>query len=202
MKQPALSHDPSITDLAPRAGLTATRHRGPALAEAAPGSSPPLWLGRVVELIRTDFDQPLTVQGLAREIGIHPIHLSRVFRRVHRISIRDYLRRVRIRFACRRIRRPDVRLADLAQTAGFADQSQFTRAFKEVMGVTPGRYRIWLRSLEGSEAHQRARSKSLSLESSSARARYLPSPETASPKSRAGRSSFQTVRSDPWGRSR
>ncbi len=177
MTQPAASYDSSTT------------------------SPAPAWLGRVIELIHLNFDQPLSVQGLAREIGIHPIHLSRVFRRIHRISIRDHLRRVRIRFACTRIRQPGIQLADLALSAGFADQSQFTRAFKDVMGVTPGRYRTWLRGLESlatpARAHQRASSRSLSLESSKARARYLPSPETARPKSFAGRSSCQTVRSAP-----
>ena len=102
---------------------------------------PPPWLPRATEMIRARHQQPLTVKGIAAEIGLHPIHLSRVFRRHHRVSIGHYLRRTRVRFACRRLHAPDVHLADLALSAGFADQSQFTRAFRKVMGTTPGRYR-------------------------------------------------------------
>jgi AraC-like DNA-binding protein len=32
-------------------------------------------------------------------------------------------------------------LADIAITTGFADQAHFTRAFKAIMGMTPGQYR-------------------------------------------------------------
>ncbi|MEM7354344.1 MAG: AraC family transcriptional regulator [Acidobacteriota bacterium] len=104
-------------------------------------SCPPDWLRRVTERIRDEHDRPLTVQGLAADVGRHPIHLSRVFRQHHRVSIGHYLRRTRVRFACRRLGEPEIQLADLALSAGFADQSQFTRAFRKVMGTTPGRYR-------------------------------------------------------------
>ena len=201
--------EPTVAIHDPRAGLSTTpgfeRHTAAHAETGKPRS--PAWLDRVVESIQADFDQSLSVQSLAAEVGLHPIHVSRVFRRVHRISIRTYLRQVRIRFACRRLRQPGVHLADLALRAGFADQSQFTRAFKSVMGTTPGRYRKWLREVLHSASaapggHQRVSNRSLSLESSSAKARNRPSPETAKPKSFAGRSSCHTVRSAPRGRSR
>lgn len=105
------------------------------------GQLPPHWLRQATAMIREEFRQPLTVRGIAQEIGVHPVHLSRVFRRFHRASIGDTLRRVRVQFACDRLREPDVQLADLALSAGFCDQSQLTRSFKRVVGTTPGRYR-------------------------------------------------------------
>jgi len=105
------------------------------------GSVPPPWLQSVLDYVRAEYRRPLTVQGIAEVIGVHPIHLSRVFRRFHQASIGEVTRRFRIREACRQLRKPQTRLTDLALSVGFSDQSQFTRAFKQVLGTTPGRYR-------------------------------------------------------------
>ncbi len=106
---------------------------------------PPFWLQRATAMIHEEFRRPLSVRGIAQEVGIHPVHLSRVFRRFHRASIGDTLRRVRVQFACDRLCEPGVQLADLALSAGFCDQSQLTHSFKRVVGTTPGRYREWAR---------------------------------------------------------
>jgi AraC-like DNA-binding protein len=39
---------------------------------------------------------------------------------------------------------PEIDLAEVALAAGFADQSHFTRVFKNVTGITPGVYRQML----------------------------------------------------------
>ncbi|MEM7586366.1 MAG: AraC family transcriptional regulator [Acidobacteriota bacterium] len=110
------------------------------LGGGALGSVPP-WLRHADRMLREQFDRPLTVRAIAAEVGVHPVHLSRVFRRIHRASIGDTLRSIRVRYACARLHDPRVELADLALSAGFCDQSQLTRAFKRVVGTTPGRYR-------------------------------------------------------------
>jgi AraC family transcriptional regulator len=98
----------------------------------------PNWLGRAVDLLRSEFFRNLTVNEIAAEVGVHPLHLSRVFRQFHRQSIGDYLRQVRIQFACQRLMEAEAQLADVAAATGFSDQSHFTRVFKQVTGLTPG----------------------------------------------------------------
>lgn len=102
----------------------------------------PAWLARVMARLEADFQQPLAVSGLAAEAGVHPVHLARVFRRAHGRTIGEHVRRLRIRYACRRLAEPDASLADVALAAGFADQSHFGRVFHEMTGLTPGQYRV------------------------------------------------------------
>ncbi len=106
----------------------------------------PRWLQGVEERLRDDFARPLTIGALARDAGVHPVHLSRTWRRFRRCSIAEFVHRLRIEAACRRIVSAPVALADLALEVGFADQSQFSRAFKRVTRTTPGRYRSAFRS--------------------------------------------------------
>lgn len=116
------------------------------LVAAARGSlpaekRPPGWLDRVVELLHAEFQESLRVSDVASRIGVHPVHLSRVFRRFQGRSIADYVRQLRVRHACQLLSAAQPSLADVALDAGFADQSQFSRAFKQLTGVTPGRFR-------------------------------------------------------------
>jgi AraC family transcriptional regulator len=101
----------------------------------------PVWLQQAIELLHDEFDRSLTVADIAARVGIHPFHLSRVFRKFHRLSIGEYVNRLRIEFACGALAEPEVPLAEVAFRAGFADQSHFNRVFKQVTGMTPGAFR-------------------------------------------------------------
>jgi AraC family transcriptional regulator len=86
-------------------------------------------------------DSHLRIADLAAAIGVHPVHLARVFRQAWGYSPGDLLRWRRVERASGMLRRPDLRLADVASRAGFADQSHMTRAFQAQYGMTPGSYR-------------------------------------------------------------
>lgn len=81
---------------------------------------------------------------------MHPVHLAAVFRKVHRQSIGEYVRALRVRQAALLLRGREVSLAQTAVRLGFADQAHFTRVFGDVVGMTPGAFRRLL----GPAAHR------------------------------------------------
>jgi AraC family transcriptional regulator len=111
-----------------------------ALLPATPRSVPP-WLRRARELVDNSGRARLHLGRIASEVGVHPVHLSRSFHRYFGTTMSEYLRRRRLEEARDRLATGDRPIARIALDAGFADQSHFSRAFKQVMGVTPGRYR-------------------------------------------------------------
>jgi AraC family transcriptional regulator len=116
--------------------LVAVAARRPAV-----GTRPPVWLRDVVELLHERFAEPLRVTDIAATVGVHPVHLARVFREHRALSIGGYVRRLRLDWAATRLASTDDPLCSIAFDAGFADQSHFTRAFKTHSGLTPGAYR-------------------------------------------------------------
>ena len=103
------------------------------------------WLRDARELLHEQAPAALTLSELAEAVGVHPVHLARSFRREYGVTVGQYARGLRLDWASVQLALPDASLAEVAASAGFADQSHFTRAFRAYAGVTPGRYRELLR---------------------------------------------------------
>jgi len=93
---------------------------------------------RTLELMEANLDSNLSVQFLANEAGLSPAHFSRAFKETMGVAPHQYLLHLRLERSRRMLESDDASLAGVAQRAGFADQSHFTRLFKREYGVTPG----------------------------------------------------------------
>lgn len=104
-------------------------------------NAPPPWLARIEERLRAGFIDPPGMRSLAKEAGVHPVHLARVFRSQHGTTVAGYVRRLRVAWAQEELLRPGATTVEVALGAGFADQSHFARVFLRVVGLSPGQWR-------------------------------------------------------------
>jgi AraC-like DNA-binding protein len=126
-----------------------------ALASAARGRVSrrlrrPPWLVRVKELLHDRALAPLRLGEIAHEVGVHPGHLSREFRRHFGIVPGEYVRRLRIDHAARQLIDTDAPISQIACAAGFNDQAHFARAFRRAMGLSPRAHRRLTRTRDDS----------------------------------------------------
>ena len=89
--------------------------------------------------MEASYDQPLTVQDLAKEAGLERCWFSTVFKERTGLSPYDYLSRLRIRKACELMDRTHHPLSVVASAVGI-DPENFARVFKKYMGLTPSAY--------------------------------------------------------------
>ena len=101
----------------------------------------PPWLERARELLHAQFAERLTIAHVAAAVGVHPTHLAREFHRRYKRTIGDYVRQLRIEFACRELYSSVTPINEIALAAGFFDQSHFARTFKLLTGLSPAAYR-------------------------------------------------------------
>ena len=102
----------------------------------------PAWLARARDLLEASLRQPLRLPAIAADVGVHPAHLSRSFRRAFGESVSAYVLRRRVELAGAVLDQDaDVSLAQVANETGFADQSHLCRSFRRVTGLTPGAWR-------------------------------------------------------------
>lgn len=91
--------------------------------------------------IRSRSDEELTLTRLADSLGYSEFHVSRKFRELSGMSFREYLRGRRLAFALKALRDSDRGILEIAMDCGFSSNEAFTRAFREMYGVTPSEYR-------------------------------------------------------------
>lgn len=121
--------------------LLASLHKGAAHATEPPRALP-AWAHLAYDAVMDmAADKHLRIADLAAVFGVHPVHLARVFRQAWGCSPGDLLRWRRLEQAGALLRRPGLAMAEVALSAGFADQSHMNRAFQSQCGMTPTRYR-------------------------------------------------------------
>jgi AraC family transcriptional regulator len=119
--------------------LLATAARGKGRSETE--GRPPPWLLNARDYLHDHFASSVQVKEVAAQVGVHPVHLARVFRAYYGLSPVEYIRQLRINLAESLLADPQRTLGEIALRTGFADQSHFTRAFRNQVGLTPARYR-------------------------------------------------------------
>ena len=98
-------------------------------------------LAAVVERMHARSAENLTSRALARIAGVSVSHFDRTFRKAFDTSPRQYLLRIRVESACRRLAETDESIAAIAVACGFHDHAHFTRSFRRIMADTPSAYR-------------------------------------------------------------
>lgn len=104
-------------------------------------SEPPKWLVRIRELLHDRFRERLSLADLSIVAGVNASHVAREFRAHYGLSIGEYVRRLRCEWAAARLLTTTESISEIAASAGYSDQSHFTRQCVRFLGVGPGRYR-------------------------------------------------------------
>ena len=112
-----------------------------AVGGLAPLPAPDPRVSRCLQRIATEATGRLSVEELAREVGVSSRHLRDLFRASTGLSPTEHLIRVRIASATRLLADSTLRLGDIAKQLGFTTDQEFHACFRRVLGVTPSAWR-------------------------------------------------------------
>ena len=101
-------------------------------------------LRRVLDLIRSDFRQDLSLGALADQSGYSRAHFLRMFRSTTGKSPLRYLQDHRLDIARDELAVKSHSITEVAHGVGFSSHSHLTRLFREKFGITPSAYRMAL----------------------------------------------------------
>ena len=149
------------------AGLGAAnlRTQSERLAKAEPDALPALWTSSLRALLANDastpdaepgqlvrrardclqerFAQPISLSMLADSLGVTPAYLSAQFHREMACSYSQYLLRLRMEDAARRLlEHTDTKVQEIASAVGFISAKHFAHVFREYYRMTPTEYRV------------------------------------------------------------
>lgn len=96
---------------------------------------------RLISYVSQHFQEPLTLDSLARELHFNKYYISRVFTARLHCGFYEYVNRLRLDYAARQLRMTDLRITAIWQDAGFESQKTFNRNFLSCYHMTPSQYR-------------------------------------------------------------
>jgi AraC family transcriptional regulator len=99
-------------------------------------------LKKVFDFIAENSSNCITLDDLASVASLSKFHFSRMFAAASGMSPHQYVSQVRLERAKVQLLRDHSSIAQIAADSGFSSQASFTRAFKRVVGLSPGEYRI------------------------------------------------------------
>jgi len=99
------------------------------------------YVRRALGYMSEHFAETLTLETVAREVGLSASYFSALFHQVVGVSFREHLCRIRVEESKQLLSSTDYSLTDIALAVGFADQSYFCKVFKRIVGMTPGKFR-------------------------------------------------------------
>ncbi len=92
-------------------------------------------------LITENLEVRYTISELSARFLVNTSTLKEGFKAAYGMPIASYMKEYRIRYAEKLLRSTDRSVAEIAAQVGYETQSKFTKAFKDVAGMTPREYR-------------------------------------------------------------
>jgi AraC-like DNA-binding protein len=96
-------------------------------------------MARALERLREDFDQPLRIEDIARELGMSVSGFHHHFRAVTAMSPLQFQKQMRLQEARRLMLGEDLDAASAGYRVGYSDASHFNREYKRLFGAPPAR---------------------------------------------------------------
>jgi AraC-like DNA-binding protein len=97
-------------------------------------------VARVTAILRARLDAPPSLEELGREVGVSQFYLSRIFSEEMRMTIPQFLRRIRMERAAELLRDGRHNVTEAAFAVGYSSLGHFSKAFCEVIGCCPTLY--------------------------------------------------------------
>ena len=100
---------------------------------------------KVVAFINTNYMHKISLDDIAKEGFLSSSYLSKLFKSEMKINLSTYINNVRVEKSKLLLLDSSLSIIDVASMVGFEEQSYFSKVFKNVTGVSPGK----LRQLKG-----------------------------------------------------
>lgn len=97
-------------------------------------------VGRALQYVADHVYERMSVESVAKEIGVSASHLTALFHRQMNLSPGEYIRRVKLEESKTLIRKGDMNFSQIAAALSYSTIHHFSRQFKEHFGISPTEY--------------------------------------------------------------
>ncbi|SFD50278.1 two-component system, response regulator YesN [Paenibacillus catalpae] len=96
---------------------------------------------QIKQMIEEQYDQDLSLEGIAEQVYLTPSYLSYLFKKETGQSLIRYITQVRMDKAVMLLRDTNMKIVDICQKLGYRNSNYFIQSFRQHYGVTPAKFR-------------------------------------------------------------
>ncbi|WP_164821414.1 AraC family transcriptional regulator [Paenibacillus koleovorans] len=100
-----------------------------------------LLIEEAIDYVLAHAAEPLTIRGMAERLRMSERHFFRLFKQTTGQPFHDFVQHARIRMSCELLLGTTQKVRSIAETVGYSDAESFYRAFRRIVGMTPGEFR-------------------------------------------------------------
>lgn len=95
---------------------------------------------RALRYINKNYKEKITLRDIEDNLHINASYFSTLFKQEMGVTFTDYVNSLKVQYARSLLENTNLSIIDVSLSAGFDDQSYFTKVFKKITGLTP---RAW-----------------------------------------------------------
>ncbi len=96
---------------------------------------------QAIQYINKNYSEKVSLDEVANAVYLSPAYFSKIFKEEMKCNFNTYLNQVRIDKSKNLLLNSKFSLVEIAGMVGYEDQSYFTKVFKKIAGLSPGKYR-------------------------------------------------------------
>lgn len=97
----------------------------------------PIWVKTLKEIIEDRWNEFISLDELALILNVHPVTISKYFKKYYDGSLGDYMRKIKVQRALHYLLNTNMSITEIAFICGFSDHSHMIRTFKMYIGYKP-----------------------------------------------------------------
>lgn len=96
---------------------------------------------KITAYIKANYMKKISLADISRHVFLSKMYVSKIFKDEMKITLSEYINKTRIEKSKILLLESSLSIADVANLVGYEDQSYFTKNFKNLVGVSPGKYK-------------------------------------------------------------
>lgn len=102
-------------------------------------------LAYVIGFIKSNLNEKISIESLSSKACMSKVTFYRLFKRELGVSPNDFILAEKMKKAKEMLLKPGIKIGAISYELGFSDANYFIRAFKKIVGVTPGAYQFHIK---------------------------------------------------------
>lgn len=98
-------------------------------------------ISNAVRYMQHHYSNPIILDDIVEASGLSKYHFSRLFQSIMQTSPMNFLTKIRLNKAIELMKDQDLTIEEIALRVGYSNGNYFTKVFKSIIGMSPGKYR-------------------------------------------------------------